>query len=201
MRLVHVPGSPFARKVRILIRELGLRDRVEELVTTLRQPDSAILGFNPLGKVPALVIDGGVCLTESLVIADYLESVAGPKALTPASGAARWRALADDAFATALLDSIVWRMRELHRREEAFRSPAFLSQERDRARRGCDALEARAGVVGGPLSRAQITLACAFAFADKWLPDEGWREGRTTLSSWYESFRTRPAFVETTPEP
>jgi glutathione S-transferase len=200
MRLIQAPGSPFVRKVRVLIREIGVADQVEEVETTIRQPDSEILKFNPLGKIPTLETDDGICLTESLLISDYLEALPEAQPLTPATGPARWRALALDAFASALMDCILWRMREVHRREEAARSPNFIEFERGRAHRGYDALEARLDEIEGPVNRAQITLACAFAFADHWLPDDGWRDGRPNLVAWYDVFKERPSMVATLPE-
>ena len=80
MKLRHNPASPFVRKVMVVAHELGLAGkdrtaghRVVSPVTT----NAALAGENPLMKIPAPVTDEGEVLFDSLVICEYLDSVAG----------------------------------------------------------------------------------------------------------------------------
>ena len=70
MKLHHNPASPSVRKVLVCARELGLAERIE--ITSLPlspvNPDAGLNADNPLGKIPALVLDDGSALYDSRVI-------------------------------------------------------------------------------------------------------------------------------------
>ena len=72
MRLWQNPASPFARKVRIVVRELGLTARVEEIATAVSpvSPNADLAKQNPLVKIPALLTDTGEVLYDSSVICE-----------------------------------------------------------------------------------------------------------------------------------
>ena len=58
MKLIYSPASPYVRKVMITAHELGLVDRLELVAesTTPLDPNPAVTGVNPVGKIPALVL-------------------------------------------------------------------------------------------------------------------------------------------------
>jgi glutathione S-transferase len=86
MRLFFGPASPYARMVRVALLETGVDGQVRQQEVTLRDPGSALLPFNPVGRVPTLELDDGTILTESLLILNYLDTLhAGP----PPSGDCR----------------------------------------------------------------------------------------------------------------
>ena len=86
MKLFYASGSPYARIIRVVLREIGLDRRVSEEEVTLRDPNSALLAYNPGGKVPALQLDDGTILTESLLVLAYLD------ASMTGGGCCRWTA-------------------------------------------------------------------------------------------------------------
>src|SRR5579862_66320 len=108
MRLHYSITSPFVRKVLVAAHELGIAGEIELLPAALTPiaPSEAVNAANPLGKIPALEIDGEPALYDSLVIAEYLDSLAGPK-LFPASGPARWTALRRAAAADGMADALI----------------------------------------------------------------------------------------------
>ena len=57
MKLYFSKTSPYARKVRIAIEELGLADQVEEILADPFAPTAELLEANPLSKVPTLVTE------------------------------------------------------------------------------------------------------------------------------------------------
>ena len=59
MELHISPSSPFVRKTRVAILELGLEDQVEEVISIPWDEGSADVMQNPVGKVPALITDDG----------------------------------------------------------------------------------------------------------------------------------------------
>ena len=84
MKLYHAKPSPFARRVRVLLRERGLMSRIDEIATAPWDSPAELLAVNPASKVPTLVLDDGTTLTESALIATYLDGVGDA---APATGA------------------------------------------------------------------------------------------------------------------
>src|SRR5215218_2000760 len=94
VRLNHSAASPYVRKVMACAIARGLDERIEEVTTNPHESPPALLGVNPLSKVPALLLDDGTALFDSPVICEYLDSLGDARRLFPAAGTpARWRAL------------------------------------------------------------------------------------------------------------
>src|SRR3954468_20990454 len=110
MKLHWSPRSPFVRKVMMCAHELGVAGRIEKLYTlvSLRKSNDEMLRVNPLGRIPALVLDDGTVLYDSIVICEYLDATFGPK-LFPMGPAHRWDALRRHALADGMLETgILW---------------------------------------------------------------------------------------------
>ncbi|UYM17815.1 glutathione S-transferase N-terminal domain-containing protein [Endozoicomonas euniceicola] len=75
MKLFLNKTSPYARAVRILMLEKGLEDRVELCWCDPWTDDAQLLEANPVGRVPALITDNGTSISESLLIAFYIDSL------------------------------------------------------------------------------------------------------------------------------
>ena len=67
MKLRFSPTSPYVRKVAITLVETGLNDRVEKIPTLPWDAKTDLGNDNPLGKVPALVLDDGNVMYDSPV--------------------------------------------------------------------------------------------------------------------------------------
>jgi glutathione S-transferase len=92
MKLVGPWLSGFTRRTGITMKLLGIP--FEHLNLNAYVDKDEVRRYSPMGKVPALVLDNGEVLIDSAGIIDVLHEMAGPdKALIPASGAARLRAL------------------------------------------------------------------------------------------------------------
>ena len=92
MKLYTYPAAPSPRRIHLFLAEKGLE--VEQVVVDLRAGEHlrpAFAAINPALTVPALVLDDGTCLCESVAICDYLESVQPDPALIGRPG--RQRAL------------------------------------------------------------------------------------------------------------
>lgn len=77
MKIYDTPRAPNPRRVRLFMLEKGIEDveivQVSLLEGAHRQPD--YLAKAGLANVPMLEMDDGTCITESLAICRYLESV------------------------------------------------------------------------------------------------------------------------------
>ena len=77
MKLLSNPLSPYGRKVKLTMAMKGLKDKIELVGVDTNPGDNVeINSANPLGKIPALVIDGGTAIFDSHVICEYLDSLA-----------------------------------------------------------------------------------------------------------------------------
>ena len=88
MLLIGVNRSPYTRRVAITLKTYGLPFEQRDLSGFGNRAD--VRAVNPLGRIPALVLDGGETLIDSAAIIDHLDEVHGrDRALTPPAGADR----------------------------------------------------------------------------------------------------------------
>jgi glutathione S-transferase len=183
--------SPYARKLRILAAELGLE---MPFVETAPLDDGAeLLAANPLGKVPALVLDGGSAIFDSPVIAAYLLAAAPGQTLLPAAGPAHWAACTDEATADGILDAaIILRFNML----QGVTSGVWV----ERQYRAIDrALAVLAGRIGASFNYAAICTVVACEYLDLRWPDIDWRGRHPALAALQAVVGERPSLVATRP--
>ena len=201
MKLRFSPASPYVRKVMVTAIETGLAGRIEKVATNVVPVtvNAEVARENPLMKVPTLVADDGTALFDSPVICEYLDSLHSGQKLFPASGAARWKALKQQALADGILDAAI-----LCRYEDVVR-PAekqwadWRKGQMTKITQSLDALEAEADGLSGPPTIGTITAACALGYLDFRFGDIGWRNGRAKLAKWFEEFSKRKSMQETVP--
>ena len=200
MKLFYAEGSPYARIVRIALLELGFDGTVEKEIVTLRDPDSALLPYNPVGRVPTLQLDDGTILTESLLIFLHLDTRHGGQPLLPRDGSDGWMTLSRLGTVMGLLDGLAVWNREL-RRPMHERSPGMQALELTRATRTLDVLEQ--AVAGGAyterMDAARIALGSALGWTERRHRTFNWRDGHPALSAWYDAIETTPSFAATLP--
>lgn len=198
MRLFHTPGSPYARIARMAVIELGLDDRVATEEVTLRDPASVLLPFNPVGRVPALVLADGTTVTETTAVLMALDAFVGPQQrLLP--GPDQPKALAAYGRVLGAMDGIAVWNREL-RRPEHERSPGVIAFEAVRAARVADALEADVATGGFAVVDAGfLALVALLGYCERRHPAFAWRPGRDALATWFDAAAARPAVAMTVP--
>jgi glutathione S-transferase len=200
MRLLYSPASPFARKVLVAAHELGLADRI--------QPDNVgaspvvasaeVNAQNPLGKIPALVLDDGGSLYDSGVICEYLDEMGGRR-LIPAEPGRRWTVLRRHALADGLTEAALLARYESVLRPEPLRWPDWLAGQKQKIARALDQLAAEVESFPQAPDLGTIATACALGYLDYRFADEPWRDGRPALARWFASFAERPSMVATRP--
>jgi glutathione S-transferase len=163
MILIGQYDSPFVRRVAIALRPFEHRPW-----STFGDAEK-IAPYNPLRRVPTLLLDGGEALIESTAILDYLDGLVGPeKAMIAESGPERRHALRVCALATGLGDKAVSLVYERVLRKDALK----LWVERCEAQIGgvLDALEKERAAVATPywfgtrIGHADIAVACVLRF-------------------------------------
>jgi glutathione S-transferase len=167
MILIGQYDSPFVRRTAIALRLYGLPFEHGPW-STFGEADK-IAPYNPLRRVPTLVLDGGETLIESFAILDYLDELVGPdKAMLARSGPERRRQLKICALATGLADKAVSLVYERVLRKDQLK----LWVERCEAQIGgvLAVLEKERVAVTTPwwfgerIGHADIAVACALRF-------------------------------------
>jgi glutathione S-transferase len=200
MILRSSPASPFGRKVRIAIALLGLADKVEIQETDLNNPADPIRKQNPLGKVPALVLDDGTAFYDSRVILDYLDHLAGGGKIVPREPDARFEALRMQALCDGMLDASLLIIYEGRYRPEDKRVQTWVERQAEKVKRGLDALEASLPKITAMPDVGQITLACLLGYRDFRFANDDWRKAHPRLRAWHDQFAAQvPAFAATKP--
>ncbi|KAF0167069.1 MAG: glutathione S-transferase [Rhodocyclaceae bacterium] len=201
MKLIASLTSPYVRKIRIVLAEKKI-----DYDLVLDSPwveGNQVAKFNPLGKVPVLILDDESTLYDSRVIAEYLDTVAPNNRLIPASGrerisVKRWEALADgalDASVAAFLESL---------RSVGERSPSSIERQRAKITQALKAMSEELGEQpwchGNSLSLADIAVGCTLGYVSFRLPDIRWSEQYANLAQLYEKLMQRSSFADTVPQ-
>jgi glutathione S-transferase len=199
MILRSAAASPFVRKVRIAAGILGLDGRIKLEPADTVNPSDTVRAQNPLGKIPALVLDDGMVLFDSRVILDYLDHVAGGGRIVPAEPNARFAAQRLQALADGLMDASILLVYEGRWRDPAKHEPKWVEHQTGKVARALASLEAAPPALGGTPDVGHITLACALGYRD--FRFEGtWRKDHPQLVKWLDAFAAAvPAFAATKP--
>lgn len=172
MKLIGSFLSPFVRRVAVSLNTLGMPFE-HAAVRVFDQPDD-VHKYNPLTRVPTLVLDDGEVLIESYAMLDALDDMVGPdKALTPARGAERRQVMRVTAAAVGTMDKAQWAFYEtrFHPKEKVHEP--WIEHNDKQVKGGLaylDGLAAKAGakgwLAGTPkMSQADISGTVAFGFA------------------------------------
>ena len=177
MKLIGALASPYVRKTRIVLAEKKID--YEFILDNPWDASTKVSAFNPLGKIPALVMEDGGAVFDSRVIVEYLDTVNPVNKLIPASGRARvevrcWEALADgicDAAIAARLEGN--RPKNLQSADWIKRHMAKVDQALAAASRG---LGDKPWCSANTFSLADIATGVALGYLDFRFPQIEWRK-------------------------
>ena len=202
MKLIGTLTSPYVRKVRIVMAEKKLD---YQFVLEDVWGSDAMLKFNPLGKVPCLVLEGGEAVFDSRVIVEYVDTLSPVGRLIPERGRERaevrtWEALGDGVLDAAVLDRLeqTW-----PGRGEGERSHAWVARQESRITASLRAMSQGLGdkpwCFGNHFSLADIATGCALGYLDFRLPHIDWRSAYPNLARLAEKLEARPSFADSVP--
>lgn len=199
MYIIGTTSSPYTRKVRIVALERGLTP--DFVIDMPLAEGTKVPQFNPLGKVPVLVLDDGATLIDSPLIAEYLDSVGTGENLIPRDPEARMRVRQWEAVADGVLDAAVL-MRMENQRPEQERSAAWIEHQRKKVERGLEwmdcKLASRQWCEGERFSLADIAAGCAMAYLQFRFPEGAWHKPFKSLATLSAKLEQRLSFMTTT---
>ncbi|HXZ97098.1 MAG TPA: glutathione S-transferase [Burkholderiales bacterium] len=200
MKLIGSLTSPYVRKVRVVLAEK--RIDYEMQVDIPWSEDTKVPEYNPLGKVPVLLLDEGTSLFDSRVIAEYLDTLTPLGRLIPEGNrertlVKRWEALADGISEAAA--AIVIELR----RPAKLQSKDWITRQRGKIVGGLKSASIELGeknwCSGDTYNLSDIAVGCALGFLDLRLPDLNWRASYPNLDKLYGKLMQRASFKDTVP--
>ena len=195
MKLLGTLNSPYARKARLVLLEKNIPH--EFLVDAPREPGSQVARANPLGRIPALILDDETCVFDSPVIAEYADTLNDTPILIPRNDAlARMRVKRWEALADGIMDSAVVvrgeRIRPAEKQEAdnivrhndaVTRALSFIS----------DLLDQREWCEGTSITLADLALVSALIYLDLRQAERDWRGAHPNLAEWFARISERPS--------
>lgn len=193
MKLLGTQTSPYTRKVRLVLLEKGLAHHY--VVDAPNDPGSQVARVNPLGRIPALILDDGSCVFDSTVIAEYLDTLNDTPVLIPRQDVlARMRVRRWEALADGIMDSAVVVRTEMVRAPEK-QSADVLRLHNDSITRAlahaADQLGQRVWCEGDSLTLADLALVSALLYLDLRQAERDWRTAHPGLALWFARISER----------
>lgn len=200
MKLIGSLTSPYVRKVRIVMADKKLDYRLE--LENVWDADTQIQQYNPLGKVPCLLMDDGGALFDSRVIVEYLDTLSPVSRLIPQPGRDRAAVKCWEAIADGILDACVTVVKERQRPAEQ-QSADWIDRQLGKVQASLTAMDGSLGdhawCMGVNYSLADVAVGCALGYLDFRFSSLNWRDDHANLTRLYDKLATRPSFIDTAP--
>lgn len=199
MKLLWSPRSPFARKVMILIAEKGLSDDIKlvnSLVMMAAPANPDVLAYNPLCKIPVLILENRTSLFDSRVICEYLDQIGNSTPLIPSLLNERIESLRLQSLSDGLIDVLLLWRTEVGRGSsansvmcEGFNSKVIACMAQ---------LESEVSTFSNqPFNLGHIAVICVLGQLDFRYPNCMWRSAHPMLAAWYSEISKRPSVQDT----
>lgn len=202
MKLIGSPTSPYVRKVRVVMAEKKID--YQFVTENIWAPDTTIENFNPLGKVPCLLLDDGEAVFDSRVICEYVDTLTPVGKLIPPAGRERVEVRCWEALGDGVCDAGALIRQETLLREPAQRSESWVTRQTRKVEHGVEAmakgLGEKAWCASNHLTLADISVCCALGFLSFRMPELNWRETYPNLSKHFEKLSLRASFADTVPK-
>ncbi len=200
MKLVTSLTSPFGRKARIVLLEKKIAFQLQ--VENPWSPETPVASFNPLGKVPVLVLEDGVSVFDSRVIVEYLDNITPVAHLIPSDSKSRMIVRGVEALADGVTDAAVLVFLEKKRLAEQ-QSTDWISLQNRTLFSGLEALSEALGekpwFLGNSMTLADVACGCMLGYLDFRFSEIDWRSAHPNLAKLATKLADRPSFVETVP--
>ena len=200
-KLISATPSPYARKVRIALAEKGLP--FELLTEVPWDSTTSTPKYNPLEKLPVLILEDGSSVYESSFILQYLELKYPRMPLLPVDVDGQIAARRLEVLCDGVCDAVVLTFFERMRSDQA--SPEWLARQRRKIEGGVREMARLVGTrnfaVGSEFSLGDIAVGTALGYLLVRFPEFDWRSQYPDLAAFSARVETRPSFVATVPVP
>jgi glutathione S-transferase len=183
-KLLYSSASPYSAKVRMAAAYAGVA--LEPVSVKTDTPPPELLAANPLGKIPALVLDDGRSVFDSRAITQHLNRVSG-NALLPRNPDKRIEAEVLEALADGICDSALLVIYERRYRPEDRVSQPWLDRQWEKVTRALDLLNANPPRLPKKITAGQIALRAALGYLTLRFAGK-WEKGRSRLVRWAARF-------------
>ena len=206
MRLLFTPNPEYIHKVLVVAHEAGVLDRIEFERQVPFDSDTTVGNYNPLGKVPTLIMDDGEPLYGGLVICEYLDSLSVTGKRVFPSDDSRWLALRQMVTGDGMFDATT-NLRVESWRDQGDWNLDYMQRERTKIIRCLNQMEKDAGTFAGDTFHiGHVCFAGGLSYLELRNPiretaletgDDSfqWRDGRPQLAAWYDSILSRPSIA------
>lgn len=203
MKLIGSLTCPYVRKIRIILAEKQMSYEFD--VDVPWDTDSHVATYNPLGKVPILIMPDGKTLFDSRVIAEYLDCLENTQTafrLVPVAGARRWQVKRWEALADGICDAASSIFVE-HKRPDSQQSQQWIARQQMKIDLGLAAVAMELGsndwCEGDTMTLADIAVGCAMDYLSFRFPQIEWRKNYPNLTSLIDRLKQRESFISTVP--
>ena len=192
MKLLYTKRSPYARKVKVIALEKNIP--LEYVDEDLQKKSQRLLGANPLGKVPTLVLDNGTTVFDSPVICQYLDGLKEKPLMIPHGSIERIEVLKWEAFADDLSSAAINLYMEKVRHPNDTHKDFTATMENN--------IKTAYAYIESNLSKlkefnlASIAVACAIGYIHFRLPH---LKVQGSLAQWFEDISKRPSMAQSIP--
>ncbi|RUU28123.1 glutathione S-transferase [Mesorhizobium sp. M6A.T.Ce.TU.002.03.1.1] len=183
-RLLYAATSPYSSKVRMAALYAGIA--VDLVPVKTEDKPAELIGANPLGKIPTLVLDDGRSIHDSRAITQHLNRVS-KNTLFPRNPDKRLEAEVLEALADGICDCALSMVYERRTRPEDMVYQPWLDRQWAKITGALDLLNANPPKLPKKITAGQMALrAClgylSLRFAGKW------EKGRSRLVRWAARF-------------
>ena len=200
MKLIIATPSPYARKVRVVLREKDID--CEEIIDIPWNKNTLTKDLNPIGKIPILLQEGIAPIYDSKVIVQYLEYLKQEPLMYPLDPTDNISARLIETTFDGVCDAVVLVFLE-NSRHENLRSSDWIKRQEKKIYNGIeymsDDLANKNYFVGNDFSIADVCGISCLEYLDLRFSKFNWRRQYPNLENYWHTHRDRKSFLETKP--
>ena len=191
--LYNGPNSPFGRKTKItaIFHKIQLEEKIIKV-----QESEFLDNFNPLRKIPTLVINNNQTIIDSDNICLYFDEISSIETLFKKEN--YWKIMSTISVANGIMESVLERRMELIRPSNE-QSKGFINKQEIRTFRTINWLEKNWDNYQKKVSMDQIAIAVALEYT-KFRFTDSWSKDCQKLNEWLSDFNSNDFMKLTIPK-
>ena len=193
LTLYNGPNSPFGRKAKItaIFHKIQLEEKIIKV-----QESEFLDNFNPLRKIPTLVINNNQTIIDSDNICLYFDEISSIETLFKKEN--YWKIMSTISVANGIMESVLERRMELIRPSNE-QSKGFINKQEIRTFRTINWLEKNWDNYKKTISMDQIAIAVALEYT-KFRFTDSWSKDCQKLNEWLSDFNSNDFMKLTIPK-